>query len=78
MWMPSAWESKVIPVSVMPHGEYGINDLYVGIPAVLTGDGVKELVEYHLTPEEDTRFQKSVRVLQEAKDRLKEKMQIYR
>ena len=52
-------ENKVIPVSAMLHGEYGQKDIYVGVPAVLTSKGVKELVEYHLTEEETGQFVKS-------------------
>lgn len=45
-------ENIVMPLSVMPHGEYGLSDLYLGIPAVLNGSGIRELVEYHLTNQE--------------------------
>ncbi len=37
-------ENIVMPLSVMPHGEYGLSDLYLGIPAVLNGSGIGELV----------------------------------
>ena len=59
-----------MPVSTMPHGEYGIRDLYLGLPAVLTGKGVKELVELHLTEEEQKRLNASAEVLEKAKARL--------
>lgn len=63
-------ENIVMPVSVMPHGEYGVSDVYAGIPAVLTGKGVKELVEYHLTQEEQAAFLRSVDVLREANEKM--------
>ncbi|MGN1382778.1 MAG: L-lactate dehydrogenase [Eubacterium sp.] len=63
-------ENIVMPVSVMPHGEYGLHDLYIGIPAVLTGKGVKELVEYHLTDEEQRELQASANVLMDANRRM--------
>lgn len=63
-------ENTVMPVSTMPHGEYGIRDLYLGLPAVLTGKGVKELVELHLTEEEQKRLNASAEVLEKAKTRL--------
>lgn len=62
-------ENIVMPVSVMPHGEYGLHDLYIGIPAVLTGKGVKELVEYHLTEDESRNLLASAEVLIEANRR---------
>lgn len=65
-------ENVVMPVSTMLHGEYGVRDIYAGVPAVLTGKGVKELVELHLTNEELQQFQKSVQVLVEAKKKWQE------
>ena len=57
-------ESRVIPVSAMLHGEYGLEDVYVGVPAVLGAQGVQELVEYHLTDEEEEQFKASAEELQ--------------
>lgn len=59
-------ESIVMPLSVMPHGEYGISGLYLGIPAVLNGSGIRELVEYHLTGQEHQALLASAAVLREA------------
>lgn len=56
---------KIIPVSAMLQGEYGHEDVYVGVPAVLGADGVKELMEYNLTPEEQAQFDKAVRALEQ-------------
>ncbi|MCC8126450.1 MAG: L-lactate dehydrogenase [Clostridiales bacterium] len=63
-------ERIVLAVSVMPEGEYGITDVYVGIPAVLNRYGVTDLVEYHLTPQEQGLLEQSVQVLREANGRL--------
>ena len=57
-------ESRVIPVSAMLHGEYGLEDVYVGVPAVMGAQGVQELVEYHLTDEEEAQFKASAEELQ--------------
>ena len=57
-------ENIVMPLSVMPHGEYGLSDLYLGIPAVLNGSGIRELVEYHLTNQEHQALLASAAVLQ--------------
>ncbi|MBR2742156.1 MAG: L-lactate dehydrogenase [Clostridia bacterium] len=56
-------ENKVLPVSCMLNGEYGFSGIYAGVPAVVTSSGIKELVTYHLTPEEQRRFAASVEVL---------------
>ncbi len=53
----------VMPASVMLNGEYGVSDVYVGVPAVITRNGVKELVTYHLKESELAAFQQSVEIL---------------
>ncbi len=56
-------ENKVFPISAMLHGEYGEEDIYIGVPAVLTARGVKELVEYHLSEKEQICLKRSVEVI---------------
>ena len=65
-------ENIVMPLSVMPHGEYGLSDLYLGIPAVLNGSGIRELVEYHLTNQEHQALLASAAVLQEANQKVQQ------
>ena len=65
-------ENTVMPLSVMPHGEYGLSDLYLGIPAVLNGSGIRELVEYHLTYQEHQALLASAAVLQEANQKVQQ------
>ncbi len=64
-------ENKVIPVSAMLNGEYGESDTYAGVPAVLDNQGVKELVEYHLSESEKIELKKSIRIIKDYKKRLK-------
>jgi malate dehydrogenase len=45
-------QAGVVPVSVRPHGEYGIRDVFVGLPARLSIGGVAEIVEQRLAPAE--------------------------
>lgn len=59
-------ENKVIPVSAMLHGEYGENGIYAGVPAVINSQGVKELVEYHLSETELEELARSFEVIKEA------------
>jgi len=58
-------ENRIIPVSAMLTGEYGLHDVYLGVPAVLSSEGVKELVEYHLTADELARLKKSAAALED-------------
>lgn len=56
-------ENKIIPVSALLEGEYKQTDVYVGIPAIVNGKGVSEIVELHLTPEETEKFNQSVAII---------------
>ena len=66
-------KNRILPCSVYLTGQYGINDLYVGVPIKLGASGNKGVVEITLTDEENAALQKSagaVRELVEAMDRL--------
>ena len=58
-------EQRVLPVSAMLHGEYGQEGVYAGVPAVIGASGIREVVEYRLTGEEQAQFARAVRVLHE-------------
>jgi len=64
-------ENKVIPVSAMLNGEYGEEDVYAGVPAVLNSQGIKELVEYHLLDKEMAKLKKSISIIKEYNKQLK-------
>jgi malate dehydrogenase len=62
-------KKKVMPCSAYLEGEYGITNLFVGVPVKLGSDGVEQIIEVELTPSEKEAFRKSadgVRVLVEA------------
>lgn len=63
-------EHMVMPVSVMLNGEYGVKGVYAGVPAVVTGKGIKELVTYRLNEEEQKDFQESVAVLKAINEKM--------
>lgn len=63
-------ENMVMPVSAMLNGEYGLSGVYAGIPAVITGKGIKELVHYRLTAEELEAFKTSVEVLRTTNEKM--------
>ncbi len=50
---------ELIPSCVYLKGEYGIKDVYCGVPVRLSRKGVKEVVEISLTPEEKKALQVS-------------------
>jgi malate dehydrogenase len=49
-------------------GEYGVNGLFVGVPAVLGRNGIEKIVEVDLTPEEKAAFAKSVAAVKKTTD----------
>jgi L-lactate dehydrogenase len=56
-------ENSVLTVSAYLDGEYGENDIYIGVPAVVNRNGIKEIVELDLNNEEKEKFTHSVNVL---------------
>ncbi len=52
-------ENKVLPCAALCEGEYGLEGTYMGVPVRLGKNGVEEILEYELTPEEKTAFETS-------------------
>ena len=58
-------KKKILPCSVFLQGEYGLNDLFVGVPCKLGGNGLEEIIEITLTPDEDAALKKSAEAVRE-------------
>jgi malate dehydrogenase len=56
---------KILPCSVYLQGEYGVSDLFVGVPCKLGARGLEQIVQIKLTPEEDAAFKKSAGAVKE-------------
>jgi malate dehydrogenase len=56
---------QVLPCSVFLKGEYGVHDLFVGVPVKLGRNGVEQIIEIKLTPDEQTAFAKSAAAVKE-------------
>ena len=52
-------KKRILPCSVMINGEYGIDDVFIGVPVKLGKDGVEQIIELKLTDEELKSLQKS-------------------
>ncbi|MEE2822585.1 MAG: malate dehydrogenase [Acidobacteriota bacterium] len=65
-------KKKILPCCVYLEGEYGVSDLYVGVPVKLGCEGAEEVVEITLSDEEKTQLQHSVHAVAELVDVLKE------
>ena len=53
-------KKKILPVAANLSGEYGVNGLYIGVPAVIGKNGVEKIVEVKLNAQELTMFNRSV------------------
>jgi len=51
---------KILPIAASLQGEYGLNDLYIGVPAIIGKNGVEKIIELQLNAEEKTMFDNSV------------------
>jgi malate dehydrogenase len=61
-------KKKILPCAVYLEGEYGINDLFIGVPVKLGSKGAEEIIEITLTEAEKTALQHSADAVQELKD----------
>jgi malate dehydrogenase len=57
-------KKRVLPAAVWLNGEYGIKDLYVGVPVVIGSKGVERIVEIELNGAERGMFEKSAEAVQ--------------
>ena len=56
-------ENRVLSVSVLLDGQYGQHDVYASVPAIVGRDGIAHIIELHLTPEEQEKFDASCRTM---------------
>jgi malate dehydrogenase len=64
-------KKKILPCAAYLQGEYGIQDLFIGVPVKLGAEGAEEIIEITLAEEEQQALQKSADSVQELKDLLK-------
>ncbi|MDQ0231014.1 malate dehydrogenase [Metabacillus malikii] len=53
-------QRRIIPAIAYLEGEYGFTGIYLGVPTVLGGNGIEEIIELDLTEDEQKALQKSV------------------
>ena len=56
---------RVLPCAVLLQGEFGVHDLFVGVPIVLGAGGMERVFEIELTPEERVAFDASAAAVKE-------------
>ena len=64
-------KKRILPCAAYLEGEYGINELFIGVPVKLGAKGAEQIVEITLTKEEKAALQKSAAAVQELKEVLK-------
>lgn len=59
-------KKRVIASAVMCEGEYGVNGLFLGVPAVIGAGGVERIIEFPLTASEQIMLQQTITAVQNA------------
>ncbi len=52
-------QKKMFPCSTLLEGEYGLNDICIGVPVIIGKNGIEEIVEIDLNEEEKAKLQES-------------------
>jgi malate dehydrogenase len=58
-------KKKILPCAAYLQGEYGMKDVYLGVPVKLGGKGIEQIVEIALMPEEKAALEKSANAVRE-------------
>ena len=58
-------KKRIMPVSACLTGEYGLDDIYIGVPVILGKGGVEKIIELKLTEDELAALQKSAAIYKE-------------
>ena len=58
-------QKKQLPCAVYLNGEYGVKDIYAGVPVIIGSKGVEKIVELELSSDEKENFKNSISVVRE-------------
>ena len=61
----------IVPCAAYMNGEYGLNDMYFGVPVVLGAGGIERIIEYKFNDAEKANFEKSAASVKETHEALK-------
>ena len=64
-------EKSLLTVSTYLNGEYNQKDIYIGVPAVVTSKGIREILELQLNEQDQEKLATSVKILRDTIDELK-------
>ena len=66
----------IVPCAAFMQGEYGLNDMFFGVPVQLGRKGIERIIEYKLDPEEQAAFDKSAASVKDTINALKNLVKI--
>ncbi|MBK9927668.1 MAG: malate dehydrogenase [Anaerolineales bacterium] len=64
-------KNLIVPCAAYMNGEYGLNDMYFGVPVMLGANGMEKIIEYKLDDDEKAMFDKSAAAVKETHDALR-------
>jgi len=64
-------KKKILPCAACLEGEYGIHDLFIGVPVKLGSNGIEEVIQITLTDEEQAALNKSADAVRELVEAIK-------
>jgi malate dehydrogenase len=64
-------QKRLVPVSAYLTGEYGLHDLFFGVPVILGAGGIEKIVPLKLSPEEEAMLERSAAAVARTRDELK-------
>jgi malate dehydrogenase len=64
-------KNLIVPCAMYMNGEYGLKDMYFGVPVMLGAGGMKKIIEYKFDAEEKAMFEKSAASVKETHEALK-------
>ena len=53
-------EKKLLPCAAYMNGEYGVNEIYAGVPVIIGKNGIEKIEEVELDDKEKTEFNHSI------------------
>jgi malate dehydrogenase len=64
-------QKRLVPVSAYLSGEYGLNDLFFGVPVILGAGGIEKILPLKLNPVEEVMLKNSAAAVAKTRDELK-------
>ena len=62
---------KQLPCAAYLDGEYGIKDIYAGVPVIIGSEGVEKVIELDLSNDEKSQFENSIKAVKDLFDAAK-------